>query len=73
MLIKDTKLTAQLIRWLRQSHDDGQPELAVRYVGTGVHTDVEVLQQDGSEPSETETLEIQARMAAHAVTNRRDR
>lgn len=67
MLIPNLTLTSQLQRWLRQSNDDGQPELFVRYESTHPKAGVIVTRQDGSEPSESEQLEIMARLAAHAV------
>jgi hypothetical protein len=70
VLIRDTVLTPALARWLRESHDDGEPELAVFKV-VGTHgpavTDITVLRADGSEPSPAERREITARLAAHAV------
>ncbi len=63
MLIRSTSLTARLARWLRESHDDGAADLAVRVAGG----DIEVTRADGSDLSPTETLEVTARLAAHAV------
>jgi hypothetical protein len=71
VLIPDITLTPELARWLCESHDDGQPELDVqqRLLGFGRHRapGIEITRADGSEPSETERLEINARLAAHAV------
>jgi hypothetical protein len=83
MLIRDTRLTPALARWLRESHDDGELELRVT-IGSSLGIPLGSLYQmpgstcalghhifvrrvDGSEPSETERLEITARLAAHAV------
>lgn len=63
MLIKNTELTPALARWLREAHDDGAPELHVEQRGA----DIEVRRADGSEPSATERVEIEARLAAHGV------
>lgn len=78
MLIRDTPLTPPLARWLRESHDDGEPELAVRQlrsttpcgsrvVSLRLSIGIMVMRADGSEPSGTEYTEITARLAAHAV------
>lgn len=63
VLIRDTTLTPALARWLRESHDDGTPEL--RAVSQWPH--ISVRRADGSEVSDTECTEITARLAAHAV------
>lgn len=69
MLIRDTALTPALARWLRESHDDGEPELQPRELRLGMARtrNIRVLRTDGSEPSTTETTEITARLAAHAA------
>ncbi len=69
MLIRATSLTTALARWLRESHDDGTPELVVRYQlrGRACVCDIRVLRANGSDLSEAERLEITARLAAHAV------
>ena len=64
MLIRDTILTPALARWLRESHDDGEPELYVRAM-TGAA--ILVCRADATEPSATERTEVHARLAAHAV------
>ena len=63
MLIKSTRPTGALVQWLSAAHDDGAPPLAVEAVGP----DLRVTRQDGSEPSDTERLEVTALLAAHAV------
>ena len=64
MLIRDTTLTPALARWLRESHDDDESELLVAQVGT----DIVVMRLPAARDlSETERLEITARLAAHAV------
>jgi hypothetical protein len=67
MLIHDTTLTPALARWLRESHDDGEPELVIRRAGWGHSPPHSVLRADGSEVSDTERTEITARLAAHAA------
>lgn len=67
MLIRNIDLTPTLARWLRESHDDGLPELVVAHDMGGLYGDIIVLRADRSELSETEHLEITARLAAHAV------
>lgn len=63
MLILTTRLTPGLRRWLEGAHDDGRSPLVV--VQTGEH--IAVTRADGSEPSETERLEVTALLAAHAA------
>ena len=67
MLIQDVPLTPALARWLQESHDDGEPELTVRRGGFGFRPLFFVLRADGSDVSDTEHIEITARLAAHAV------
>lgn len=64
MLIKNTTLTPALKAWLEAAHDDGRPGLCVSQ--RGLH--VLVTRADGSEPSASESLEIEALMAAHTVS-----
>jgi hypothetical protein len=63
MLILRTTRTAALDHWLRESHDDDCAPLSVEQVGA----DIQVLRADGSELSEDEKIEIEARLAANAV------
>lgn len=63
MKIPATQLTRQLDRWLRQSHDDHEPELVVRQAGP----DIIVTRHDGSDLTTSEHIEVLARVAAHRV------
>lgn len=81
MIIRGVSLTPALARWLRESHDDGQPELMVETTCIGRRTIgllrgsrrlhpimvIRIRRHDGTELSEAERLEIKARLAAHAV------
>ena len=64
MLILETELTAGLIWWLSQAHDDGCEALQVRQAGAHV----QVTRQGGGDLSDTEQNEVIALLAAHSVS-----
>jgi len=64
MRILNTQLTARLLRWLEESHDDGHPLLTV----VQVNGDITVDRKDGHPLSEAERLEITARLSASTAT-----